>query len=166
MNAVPQPGSTMRRPRRKNPIVVALYVNAALLLAVLVAVLGGGRTPSFLSDVYAAPAGAQPIAGAGNIYLMPAQFVGNQWGCYVMDVENQRLCAYQWFAGEKKLRLVAARNFANDLKLGNFNTDHPMPDEVANLLELERSGRRDAAPQENEPKPADEAGPAPAGENP
>src|SRR4051794_16418010 len=151
---------TMRRPRRNNGLVIALYVNAALLLAILVAVMSGGngsRFPSVLPAAYAAAPAPQPIAGGGGLYLMPAQFAGNQWGCYIMDVDAQTLAAYRWFDGDKKLRLVAARSFRNDRKLENFNTDNPMPDEVAKLLKLQEAGRRDN-PEPN-PKPANEPAP-------
>ena len=143
----------MRRHRRNHPLVVALYVNAALLLAILVAVMSGGRMPSVLSDAYAAPATPSPIAGGSGIYLMPGQLGEKNWGCYIMDVDAQTLCAYQYSPGDKKLRLVAAREFRHDRRLRNFNTDNPTPDEVADLVEMEKAGRRD--------KPADAANPAP-----
>jgi hypothetical protein len=137
----------MRPPRRGNrPLVVALYLNAALLLSILVALLAGGRGPSFLPAAFAqlneSPA---PIAGGGGVYVMPAQFTQNQWGCYVLDVPAQTLCAYQWF-GDKKFRLVAARSFEHDRQLHDFNTDNPTPAEVKKLVELEKSGRRDREP--------------------
>jgi hypothetical protein len=136
----------MRRPRRNNGLVIALYVNAALLLAILVAVISNGngsRFPSMLPAAYAAPMASQPIAGGGGLYLMPAQFTDRNWGCYVMDLDAQTLIAYQWFNGEKELRLVAARSIRNDRKLQNFNTAKPTPDEVSKLLKLEETGRRD-----------------------
>jgi hypothetical protein len=133
----------MRQPRRNNAIVVALYVNAALLLAVLVALVTGSRVPSVLPEAYAAAPAPQPIAGGGGMYVMPAQFSDRNWGCYVMDVDAQTLIAYQWFPGEKKLRLVAARNFRHDRRLHDFNTDSPTPADVAKLLEMEKAGRRD-----------------------
>jgi hypothetical protein len=136
----------MRRPRRNNGLVIALYVNAALLLAILVAVICGGngaRFPSILPAAFAAPPVPQPIAGGGGLYLMPAQFTPNQWGCYVMDVDAQTLAVYRWFDGDKQLRLVAARGFRNDRKLQTFNTDQPTPDEVSKRLKLEEAGRRD-----------------------
>ena len=149
----------MRTPRRNPSLVVALYVNAALLLAILVALLsGGGRMPSILSDAYAAPLAPQPIAGGSGIYLMPAQFTEKNWGCYIMDVDAQTLCAYQYFGGTNKLRLVAARNFKNDRRLGNFNTDNPTPAEVGDLIEMEKAGRRD------NPNPPPEKPDAPPGE--
>src|SRR6266480_8102179 len=36
----------MKRPRRRNPVAVALYVNAALLLAVLAVLLARGDAPA------------------------------------------------------------------------------------------------------------------------
>lgn len=150
----------MRQPRRNQALVVALYVNAVLLFGVLVALLSGGRLPSVLPEAYAAAASPQPIAGGSGIYLMPGQFTSNLWGCYVMDVDAQTLCAYQYFQGEKKLRLVAARSFANDRRLQNFNTDSPTPAEVANLLAFEKSGRRDKPETPDQPAP-EGAAPAP-----
>ena len=146
----------MRRPHRNRALVVALYLNATLLLAILVALLAGARTPSFLAEAYGAPLAPQPIAGGGGIYVMPAQFSLNQWGCYVMDVDAQTLCAYQWFS-DKKLRLVAARSFKHDRQLHDFNTDNPTPAEVAKLIELEKTGRRDR-PQPEEPQEQPQAG--------
>ena len=133
----------MRRPRRNHALVVVLYINAALLLAVLVALVTGSRMPSVLPEAYAAPLAPQPIAGGSGVYLMPAQFSERNWGCYLMDVDAQTLAAYQWEAGSKKLRLVAARNFRHDRRLHDFNTDNPTPAEVEKLLALEKSGRRD-----------------------
>lgn len=148
----------MRKPRRNHALVVALYVNAALLFAILAAVVSGGRMPSVFSEAYAAPLSPQPIAGGSGMYLMPGQFSDRGWGCYLMDVDAQTLCAYQYFPGEKKLRLVAARNFRHDRRLHDFNTDNPTPAEVARLLELEKSGRRDN-PDPQAPAEPDEAAP-------
>jgi hypothetical protein len=150
----------MRKPHRKNAVVVALYVNATLLLAVLVALLSGARIPSVLSEAYGAAPAPMPIAGGSGIYLMPAQFTASNFGCYVMDVDAQTLCAYQWFP-TGKLRLVAARNFRHDRRLHDFNTDHPTPAEVEKLVELEKSGRRD---NPNVAEKPDSQGPTPAEE--
>src|SRR5687768_7914684 len=148
----------MRRPRRHQALVLALCANAILLLMILVALLaGGGRMPSVLPEAFAAPLAPQPIAGGSGVYLMPAQFADKNWGCYVMDVDAQTLCAYQYFPGDKKLRLVAARNFRHDRRLHDFNTDNPTPAEVAKLLEMEASGRRDNPGGENSP-PVDAGG--------
>ena len=152
----------MRRPRRKGPVFYALCANAALLLAILLALVGRGNA-SFIPSAMAAGA-VQPIAGGGGIFLMPGQFSTSTWGCYVMDVDAQTLCAYQWFA-DKKLRLVAARSFKHDRQLHDFNTDNPTPADVAKLIELERTGRRDRPqPQPEQPQEQPQEGdPAPEG---
>ena len=69
-------------------------------------------------------------------------FSVNVWGCYLMDVDQQTLCAYQYLPGEKQLRLVAARNFKNDRKLGNYNTANPSPNEVRDLIDKEQGADR------------------------
>lgn len=126
----------MRRPRRSQPLLIALYVNAALLLAVLTALLSRGS-----AAVAAIPA-PQPIAGAANLYLMPAQFSANTWGCYVLDIDNQVLCAYR-YAGSgdgTDLQLVAARKISYDHLLTNFNSTHPSWTEVKKWVEMARQG--------------------------
>jgi hypothetical protein len=154
----------MRKPRRNHALVVALYINAALLLAVLVALLSGNRMPSVLSAAYGAPTGGQPIAGGAGLYLMPGQLSNSTWGCYVMDTDAQTLMAYQYFPGDKKLRLLAARNFRYDRKLHDFNTDSPTPAEVGKLLEMEASGRRDNPGAPDAPQPQPDAGAVPDGQ--
>ena len=139
----------MTRPRRRrNAVAVALYVNAAILFALLVAVLSrsGGPSISGLPRAFGAEAG-QPIAGGGNLYLMPGQMSLNKFGCYVMDTDAQTLCVYEYYAGDKALRLVAARNFRHDRRLGNFNTD-PDPRDVEKWVEVERNrGKAPPAPE-------------------
>ncbi len=130
----------MKRPRRKTPIFYALCGNALLLLAILI-VLAGKRN-DFSSMAFAGPGPQQPIAGGAGIFLMPGQFSSNTWGCYVMDVDMQTLCAYQFFPGEKQLRLVAARNFRFDRQLKQFNNGPPTPAEVEKLVDLQNAAPR------------------------
>jgi hypothetical protein len=127
-------------------LLVALYINAALLLAVLVALLGRGNMPSFLSSAYGAPLSPQPIAGGANLYLMPAQFSQTTWGCYVLDIDTQALCAYRYRPTNDgtDLQLVAVRKIAYDRKLTNFNTT-PTPAEVKQLVEQAAAGIRGQA---------------------
>lgn len=146
----------MTRSRRPNrPLVVALYANAALLLAILVALLSRGGS-GFGSSAFAAPPVA-PIAGGGGLYLMPAQFSVGRWGCYIMDTDAQTLCAYEYApSSEGGLRLVAARYFKDDRQLKRYNTK-PDPDEMKHFIEMERNpvrGRPETNPQDNSPAPA------------
>ena len=115
---------------RNRPLLIALYVNAALLLAVLVALLSrGGQT------VLAAVPSPQPIAGGANLYLMPAQFAANKWGCYVLDIDAQTLLAYYYTPKNDgtDLQLVAARKITYDRRLTNFNSTSP------NWMEVKKS---------------------------
>ena len=130
---------------QNRPLIVVLWINAALLVAVVVLLASRGRMPDVLPAAYGQP--QQLIAGGAGLFLMPAQFSQNTWGCYVMDVDTQTLCAYQFMPGEKQLRLIAARNFRFDRRLGNYNTTPP-PMEVKDLLDKEaQTNRVNGAPE-------------------
>ena len=118
----------MKRPRRNRPLVVALYANAALLAAILVALLSRGS--GFGATVYGANP-PLPIGGNGGLYLVPTQLLNNIWGCYLMDVDNQTLCLYEYNGNQ--LKLIAARSIRHDHELGNFNTV-PDPREIQKLV--------------------------------
>lgn len=146
----------MIRPPRNRPLLFALYLNAALLAGVLLVLLGRGQTPNLISAAYGVPPPqTPPIAGGANLYLMPAQFSVNTWGCYIMDIDAQTLCAYQFYPGDKLLRLVCARNFHFDRKLKDFNT-LPHAVEVEKLSNMEneamRANEQPPAPQSPESK--------------
>jgi hypothetical protein len=137
--------SPMKRPHRSRPLLVALYANAALLLAILICLASRGSSGSFLPSASAAPMMPQPIAGNGNLYLMPAQLLNSVWGCYVMDTEAQTLSVYSYNGNQ--LRLIAARSIRSDHHLTNYNTA-PDPEEIRKLVELETQKLR-VAPQAN-----------------
>jgi hypothetical protein len=132
-----------RRPRRQGPLIHALYVNAGLLLAILVVLLMRGNGPG--SPAFGAPQ-MEPIAGGGGVFLMPAQFAINTWGCYLMDIDAQNICAYEYSPGEHLLKFVAARNYREDRKLKAWNTV-PDPAEIAHMNEIAKAGIRGAAPE-------------------
>ncbi len=126
--------------RRTTPLTVALYLNAALLAGILLTMGSRSSIPQILP--VAAGQIQPPIAGGAGVFIMPAQFSTNLWGCYLMDVDAQTLCAYQYQPGEHQLRLMAARNFRWDRHLGNYNTANPSPAEVKDLVEKEQAGAR------------------------
>jgi len=151
----------MRRPRRHNPVAAALWANAVALALILVVLITRSNS-SMLPTAFAAdeqsriPLAPQPIAGGAGLFLMPAQFAVNQWGCYIMDVDRQTICAYQYLPVEHNLRLVAARNFTYDRQLKNLNTGtgpgELSPSEVRKIVEKEQ--------QDERVKPAPEPAPA------
>jgi hypothetical protein len=128
----------MRLPRRSTPLVVALYVNAALLAGILVLLLTRSSAPGFINAAFAQD---QPqIGGGGGLYIVPAQFSDHSFGCYIMDIDAQTICAYQYF--ERQLRLVAARSFRYDRRLTRFNSEKPSPDEVRQMLDQQQEDAR------------------------
>lgn len=130
-----------RRSRRRNPVAVALYVNATLLLAILVALLARENSISLLP---AARAEGPAMVGGGSLFLIPGQFSERTYGCYLMDTDTQTLCVYKFDGAATSLKLIAARNFRHDRRLGHVNTE-PDPKEVEKMVELERAGPRRGA---------------------
>lgn len=121
-----------------------LYLNAALLVVVIVCLLGRGNGPSWFMQ----PAMAQqqaPIAGGAGVFIMPGQLTNNSWGCYLLDVDSQTLCTYQFRPGEQTLRLLAARSYRWDRQLSNMNTQ-PSPNDIKELLDKERQPVRTNSP--------------------
>jgi hypothetical protein len=129
-------------------VATALWANAALLAVIAVVLLSRGGAPSLLPAAYAQ--NQAPIAGGAGVFIMPAQMQSTVWGCYLLDVDNKTICAYQFYPGEKKLRLTAARSYRFDTRLENFNTDMP-PKEVKALID-----RQNAAAAGNDAPPAQE----------
>ena len=125
----------------KKALVIGLYLNAAAIVLLALGLLGRSESPSFLPAALAQQA-PQPIAGGAGLFLMPAQLSSSTWGCYVMDVDAQTLVAYQYYPGDRKLRLMAARDFSYDRFLKEFNTDDPSPSDVKNLVEKDRNKAR------------------------
>ncbi len=128
-----------------NKVFIALCANAVLLLCILLVLISGGeRMPSLLSTAQA----QMPAIGGAGVFIVPAQFTRDNFGCYLLDVDAQTVVAYQFYPGEKQLRLIAARGYRYDRRLTNFNTGAPSPEEVRSLLEKEAASGRvlEAAP--------------------
>lgn len=134
----------------RNPLAFALYLNAALLAGILIVVLSRDSAPTLVAPALGQQQPA--IAGGVGLFAIPAQFSTNTWGCYLMDVDNQTLCAYQYLPGEKKLRLMATRNFRYDRHLGQYNTE-PSPAEIKDLLDQQQNARREPAVPAPQPTP-------------
>lgn len=135
--------------RHSNPVVTALYVNAALVAVLIVVLLGRSSNPIL---PVAMAQQQPPIAGGAGVFIMPGQFSTNSWGCYLLDVDSQTLAAYQYQPGDKTLRLVAARNFQYDRRLRNFNTV-PDPQEINALIQKEAAPARTTNPDIRQQSP-------------
>jgi hypothetical protein len=138
----------LRRSRRGRAVTVALYLNAALLAGILLTMLAHGRV-SLVPAAYGADGPA--MGGGGNLFVIPGQFAERRYGCYLMDTDSQTLCVYQFEGSGQKLKLIAARNFRNDRRLGHLNTE-PDPKEIEVMVEGQRAGRRGADDAAGAPK--------------
>lgn len=129
---------------RYNKISLALFANAIALTLVAVALFARNedRFPSVLPAAYAQN-GQAAIGGGAGVFVVPAQFGSNFYGCYIMDVDAQTIAAYQMFPGEHQLKLIAARTFRNDRRLNNYNTS-PDPNEIKLLVDKEQAAIRGA----------------------
>lgn len=160
----------MKRSHRLRPLILALYANAVLLFAILLALVSHG-VPT-LPTASASPPPSEPgaeatavqtatvqpgagrgVAGNGHLYVMPGELLNNVWGCYVLDLDNQTLCAYGYSGNQ--LKLYAARDIRFDHELRNFNTS-PDPQEIRRLIQLEKTRLRglSAHPTNREEQPA------------
>jgi hypothetical protein len=129
---------------------MALYVNAGILLAILLVLLGrsGSAEPTFLPAAFGQ---LQSPGGGAGVFVMPAQFHSEVWGCYLLDVDAQTLCTYEYDSGERQLRLTSARSFRYDRLLKDFATT-PAPWEVQQMVEQEEQAeraRQSSAPQQS-----------------
>ena len=134
----------MRRLRRHNKISLALFANAIGLALVALALFARNedRFPSVIPAAYGQNQAA--IGGGAGVFVVPAQFAPNFYGCYIMDVDAQTICAYQMIPGEHNFKLIAARSFRYDRRLNRFNTSEPSPNEVKALVEKEQAEVRAA----------------------
>jgi hypothetical protein len=142
----------MKRPRRRNPVVLALWANAILLGGVLVVLLTRGNYPSMLSPAFGQ--NQAPIAGGAGVFVMPCQLGDKQWGAYLLDVDAGTLVVYQYEPGVRKLSFVAARTYKYDRRLHDMSTSPPT-DDIRRLVEREQQGSRRAeeAPPAVAPEP-------------
>ena len=139
----------MNNPERNRSLVFALYLNAAIFFAILLVLIS--RNGSSVSMAQAAPAVA-PIAGGDGIYVMPAQYLQNVWGCYVLNTQKQTLSAYAFYGNSNhpELRLIASRGIEWDRQLTNFNTG-PDPEDIKKMVQLGQQPLRGVRPQATQP---------------
>ena len=110
------------------------------IVAFLAAMAGG-----LVVEVFRAPpAVAQIRAGEGRTLLaVPGQISRDTFGVFLVDSESGRMAVYELMSERsgtiKKLRLVAARYVAYDLRLDDYNNTEPLPRDVRTLVEQQTS---------------------------
>ncbi|MBN1554762.1 MAG: hypothetical protein JXA11_08450 [Phycisphaerae bacterium] len=97
-------------------------------------------TAASLLTSLAMQAGAQTaprsVAGAdGKVFVTAGRISRETYGLYLVDETNRTISVYQVAPKAKdKLRLMAARTYAYDVRLDDFNTSPP-PREIQRLVE-------------------------------
>jgi len=84
----------------------------------------------------AAPGVPQPVAGSaasGSVMVVAGKVARDTYGLYMVDLDKRTICVYESLAGTGKLRLVAARTYAYDRELDEYNTE-PSPREIRKLV--------------------------------
>jgi hypothetical protein len=141
---------------------VGVELRGRALLWLAAGVLTGGAAV-LLSYQDAAVGQTAPDSGTaegGSITAFPVQLGSGYEGIAVIDAQHRHLCLYQYQPGQPgqaRLVLLAARSLMWDLRLEDYNTGTPKPQEVRALLERSHQIRQGQA------SPAGEAS-NPAGE--
>ena len=144
------------RNRRHSSLATVLWINAVLLAGILGVLISHGNGPSLIPVAQGQQ--LNNIGGGGGVYVIPAQFSATQWGCYLIDIDQQNLVAYEFFGGEKQLKFVAARSFKYDRRISNYSTS-PSPADIEKIVKQAQTDRR----TETEIPPLPSPMPVPAG---
>ncbi len=124
-------GSRRGASAAKWSVAAALALSAGALLWAA----GAGEA----QDIRAGAAG-----GGGNVLVVAGQVTSDSYGLYLVDTRANTLCVYQWRPSAAKpgimeLRLMAARNFAFDLQLEDFNNEkQTSPAEIRKMVAEQR----------------------------
>lgn len=106
----------------------------ALIAAILVA-----RDGSLLTGE---PALAQQgMLGARGLFAFTGQLDKTRYGLFMMDVDAGTVWCYEYNPIKGRMKLAAARSFRFDRYLENLNQDEPTPEQVSEMLNLQRQAR-------------------------
>lgn len=108
-------------------MIVLLGVIAACLLVQL----GAATRPVRAQDTSAT------VGRDESVFAVAGRLGEDVHGLYLVDYENATICVYQYSPGQRRLRLTAARTYAFDRRLDEYNTE-PSPREIRTLVEQHR----------------------------
>ena len=110
------------------------------VVVALLAAMAGGLAVEWWRGT---PAAAQVRADGRPMQLqaVPGQISRDTYGVFLVDSESGRMAVYELESGKagKKLRLIAARYVAYDLRLDDYNNTEPLPRDVRALIEQQTS---------------------------
>lgn len=111
------------------------------VIAVLLALIAGGLWGRGLAPESIALAQNTPLAGGRGVFAFTGQIGHNQFGLFMMDIEQGTIWCYELDdeQGVRKLKLAAARSWIYDRYLREFNVMAPTPKEIKDLVAKERA---------------------------
>ena len=77
--------------------------------------------------------GDSVLSPVPSVVAVTGQITRDSYGIYLVDTGNQTVAIYQYVPSQRLLRLLAARTFAFDVQLDDFNTE-PSPREIRELV--------------------------------
>lgn len=102
----------------------------------VLALTAGGLLVSLSLRASAAPANSSAFSGAGGVFVTGGRISGETYGLFLVDQDKRTISVYELApkARKNKLRLMASRTYAYDVRLDEYNTT-PSPREVRRLVE-------------------------------
>jgi len=81
----------------------------------------------------------QPAGGGsdGSVLAVTGEIGRDSYGIYLVDLSNQTICVYQYQTAQKTLKLLAARTFAYDTQLDEYNSE-PSPRQIREMVTAHR----------------------------
>ena len=126
--------SAQIRPRQSAPAAKWLIVALLAVIATCLVIEVGLITSS-------ARAQTAGTGGVPSTFAVAGKVTPETYGLYLIDLKHATICVYQYLPASRRLRLMAARTFAFDRQLDDYNNAPPTPREVKKLVEQQRSLR-------------------------
>lgn len=132
MKAMPREDSAVAVSRQSPQTV--LWIIAILLSIIATALIVRSPGPFAVQPAF----GDAPMVGARGIFAFTGQLDKNSYGLFMMDVDARTVWCYQYLPATRKMKLVAARSFAYDNYLKDYNNDTPTEAEVRGMIDDQR----------------------------
>ena len=103
-------------------------------LVILLVVLAAGLLTQLVVSQATVHAQTHTSATREGVFVVAGQISGETYGLYLVDYEKKTLCVYKYLPKDRQLRLMAARTYAYDVQLDEYNTQ-PLPRDIKKEVE-------------------------------
>ncbi|MCK6456985.1 MAG: hypothetical protein L6Q92_10710 [Phycisphaerae bacterium] len=117
-----------------------IIATALSVIATVLVVRGGGPIPDNAAFAQ------NTLVGSRGLHAFTGQLDKNTYGLFMMDVDAGTVWVYEYVPLKRRLKLVAARSFAYDRYLENYNGDEETsPAIIEQLIKRQREAKARAA---------------------